>query len=146
MLGECRRFGLAEAALYIGKDRKPADLPALNITFGFHHVIILSVFLVFTMHITAFLTASALALATTSVASPVPELEPRVFENFRKQMLDAQNWYRDQHGAAPLTWNDNLAQNAKNWASKCSTDPRHQVRNGPVLVIDSRAKQFFPST
>ena len=80
------------------------------------------------MHITGFIKASVLALAAASVASPVPELEPRKFENFKKQMLDAQNWYRGQHGAAPLTWNDNLARNAKDWASKCSTNPRHQVR------------------
>ncbi|EGX88927.1 secretion pathway protein Sls2/Rcy1, putative [Cordyceps militaris CM01] len=69
--------------------------------------------------------AAILALATAASASPV-SVEG---SDFKKQTLDAHNWYRHQHSAAPLVWDDKLASNAESWASQCSSDPRHQPDN-----------------
>lgn len=73
-----------------------------------------------------FTKAGVLALAATVSASPVPELETRGLSGFEQQMLDAQNWYRSQHSASPLSWDYTLASNAQYWANQCTTG--HQVR------------------
>ncbi|KAH6665993.1 CAP domain-containing protein [Halenospora varia] len=39
---------------------------------------------------------------------------------FKRDMLAGQNWYRDQHGAIPLVWNDTIAAYAQNWANACN--------------------------
>ncbi|OAA52866.1 CAP domain protein [Cordyceps fumosorosea ARSEF 2679] len=59
-------------------------------------------------------------------APEAPKEKPAPGGDFKKQILDAQNWYRAQHSAPPLEWDDKLAQNAQAWASKCSENPRHQ--------------------
>ncbi|OAA44091.1 CAP domain protein [Beauveria brongniartii RCEF 3172] len=46
--------------------------------------------------------------------------------DFKSQMLAAHNWYRGQHSAAALKWDDNLASKSLAWASKCSDNPRHE--------------------
>ncbi|KAM3500685.1 hypothetical protein MY10362_006185 [Beauveria mimosiformis] len=46
--------------------------------------------------------------------------------DFKSQMLAAHNWYRGQHSAAALKWDDNLASKSLAWASKCSSNPRHE--------------------
>lgn len=75
--------------------------------------------------------AAVLALAAVGSATPVSvesrDIEAREHDDFRKEMLAAHNWYRGQHSAAPLAWDDNLAGNAHAWAAKCSENPRHQV-------------------
>ncbi len=76
--------------------------------------------------------AAILALAAVVSATPVSveahEIEAREHEDFKDQMIAAHNWYRDQHSAQPLQWDEGQALNAQAWASKCSKDPRHQVR------------------
>ncbi|EJP61540.1 CAP domain-containing protein [Beauveria bassiana ARSEF 2860] len=47
--------------------------------------------------------------------------------DFKSQMLAAHNWYRGQHSAAALKWDDNLASKSLAWASKCSENPRHDT-------------------
>ncbi|KAM3510873.1 hypothetical protein MY11210_005476 [Beauveria gryllotalpidicola] len=85
---------------------------------------------------------AVLALAAMAYATPVSfyasDLESGANESsdiksgagdssdFKSQMLAAHNWYRAQHSAAPLEWDDDLASNALAWASKCSENPRHQ--------------------
>ncbi|TQS33013.1 hypothetical protein Golomagni_06658 [Golovinomyces magnicellulatus] len=72
------------------------------------------------------------ALAASAAASPVPveetsTLEQRGFGNFRNDILAATNWYRHQHGAKPLKWNDKAAASAANWAKQCKW--QHQSGN-----------------
>ena len=71
--------------------------------------------------------AAIVACAAVAAATPVT-LEAREHDDFKKEMLAAHNWYRGQHSAAPLKWDDGLAKNALNWAKRCSENPRHQVR------------------
>ncbi|EPE30381.1 PR-1-like protein [Glarea lozoyensis ATCC 20868] len=39
--------------------------------------------------------------------------------NFKSQMLATHNYFRKQHSASDLTWNDNLADQSKEWAKGC---------------------------
>ncbi|OAA76027.1 CAP domain protein [Akanthomyces lecanii RCEF 1005] len=77
-----------------------------------------------------FFKAAVLALAAVASASPVSvearDIEAREHDDFKNQMLAAHNWYRGQHSAAPLQWDNNLANNAHAWAARCSENPRHQ--------------------
>jgi hypothetical protein len=41
-------------------------------------------------------------------------------ENFKSQMLATHNYFRKQHDASDLTWNDHLADQSKDWAEGCS--------------------------
>ncbi|KAF7953338.1 hypothetical protein EAE96_006549 [Botrytis aclada] len=43
-------------------------------------------------------------------------------EQFKIQILNAQNWYRAAHGALPLTWNDTLADSSSEWVAGCVWD------------------------
>lgn len=43
-------------------------------------------------------------------------------EQFKVQILNAQNWYRAAHGAMPLVWNDTLADSSSNWVAGCVWD------------------------
>lgn len=43
-------------------------------------------------------------------------------EQFKVQILNAQNWYRAAHGALPLVWNDTLADSSSNWVAGCVWD------------------------
>ncbi|CZS87969.1 uncharacterized protein RCO7_14005 [Rhynchosporium graminicola] len=38
---------------------------------------------------------------------------------FQKQVVDDHNFYRSQHGASPLKWNDQLALSSNDWVNKC---------------------------
>lgn len=67
---------------------------------------------------------AVLALARVATATPV-SLEAREHDDFKQQTLAAHNWYRSQHGAAPLEWDDDLENNARNWAQQCVQN--HQV-------------------
>lgn len=85
-----------------------------------------------TMLADIFSKTAILALAAVASASPVSvearDIEAREHDDFKNQMIAAHNWYRGQHSAAPLQWDNNLANNAHAWAAKCSENPRHQVR------------------
>ncbi|KGQ06273.1 Cell wall protein PRY3 [Beauveria bassiana D1-5] len=66
----------------------------------------------------------------TEPGQPEPsETEPGAGDSsdFKSQMLAAHNWYRGQHSAAALKWDDNLASKSLAWASKCSENPRHDT-------------------
>ncbi|KAF7892428.1 uncharacterized protein EAF01_010508 [Botrytis porri] len=43
-------------------------------------------------------------------------------EQFRIQILNAQNWYRATHGALPLVWNYTLANSSSDWVAGCVWD------------------------
>ncbi|KAK6603000.1 SCP-like extracellular protein [Botrytis cinerea] len=43
-------------------------------------------------------------------------------EQFKVQILNAQDWYRAAHGALPLVWNDTLADSSSNWVAGCVWD------------------------
>lgn len=43
-------------------------------------------------------------------------------DQFKIQILNAQNWYRAAHGALPLVWNDTLADSSSKWVAGCVWD------------------------
>jgi len=61
-------------------------------------------------HTTGGATADAASDATTGGAPSGSDIS---------QYLDAHNGFRAQHGASPLTWSDNLASKAQEWANQC---------------------------
>lgn len=66
-------------------------------------------------------------LAAVASASPVVQARQTPSGDFRQQMLDSHNYYRSQHDAGDLTWNDDAARNAQNWVNQCNFN--HQVRS-----------------
>ena len=77
------------------------------------------------MFINAITKVAILVLAAVGVISAVP-LEVRDHEDFEYKMLQASNWYRSQHGANALSWDQGLADYAANHASYCTRN--HSVR------------------
>lgn len=65
-----------------------------------------------------------LGFAAVASATPVA-MEARQSGDFRQEMLDAHNFFRAQHGANPVSWNDDAAAVAQNWANQCRW--QHQV-------------------
>ncbi|TGO52545.1 hypothetical protein BCON_0139g00110 [Botryotinia convoluta] len=74
---------------------------------------------------------------TSTTSSPnkiqtsVPPLSTQAFpketgfstpDQFKIQILNAQNWYRAAHGALPLIWNDTLADSSSKWVAGCVWD------------------------
>lgn len=57
------------------------------------------------------LTATGMAMAAPAKREPSGD--------FKGQMLDAHNFFRKQHSADPLVWDDKLATKALNWAKGC---------------------------
>lgn len=88
-----------------------------------------------------FVKTAVLALAAVATADSVKlerrELDRREHDDFRSQMLGSHNWYRAQHSAGPLQWNDGLANDATNWARACSENPRHSVCTLRSLKMNS---------
>lgn len=74
---------------------------------------------------TLFSSLGVVALAGSTGATPI-DLNARDSSSFNNEMLAAHNYYRAQHGASPLRWNNQLANNAQNWANRCRFG--HQVR------------------
>ncbi|OAQ68639.1 extracellular SCP domain-containing protein Pry1 [Pochonia chlamydosporia 170] len=62
---------------------------------------------------------SLLAVSGIVAAAPT-ELEARQSGNFKAEMIEAHNFFRGQHSAQPLTWNENLANKAQSWANTCN--------------------------
>ncbi|KAF7881276.1 hypothetical protein EAF00_011949 [Botryotinia globosa] len=58
-------------------------------------------------------------------------------EQFKLQILNAQNWYRAAHGALPLIWNDTLADSSSKWVAGCVWDlePTPGIGKSFVSVI-----------
>ncbi|KAH8647614.1 CAP domain-containing protein [Tricladium varicosporioides] len=71
-------------------------------------------------------TSSAAPVVVESVAAAAPatiDVKASTYTDeaiFKRDMLAGQNWYRDQHGASPLVWNDSIAAYAQNWANACN--------------------------
>ncbi|KAJ4150208.1 hypothetical protein LMH87_010967 [Akanthomyces muscarius] len=63
--------------------------------------------------------AAVLALAAIGSVSAAP-LEVRAHEDFQEMMLKTTNWYRSQHGAEPVSWDQGLADYAVNYANTCA--------------------------
>ncbi|KID86053.1 Allergen V5/Tpx-1-related protein [Metarhizium guizhouense ARSEF 977] len=57
-------------------------------------------------------------LTATGMAMAAPT-EKRQSGDFKGEMLAAHNFFRSQHGADPLTWDDGLANKAQKWAQGC---------------------------
>lgn len=70
--------------------------------------------------------AGLVALAGSAVATP---LEPRgpPSGDFKAIMIKGHDWYRSQHQADNLKWNDEAAKNAQSWVNNCKFE--HQVCN-----------------
>ncbi|TWU74604.1 hypothetical protein ED733_000997 [Metarhizium rileyi] len=62
---------------------------------------------------------SVLAATGLSAAAPT-QVEERQGGDFQGEMIAAHNFYRGQHDAKPLSWNNNLAIDAQNWANTCN--------------------------
>ncbi|KAF7874344.1 hypothetical protein EAF04_003016 [Stromatinia cepivora] len=59
---------------------------------------------------------SAPPLSTQALAKETGFSTP---DQFKIQILQAQNWYRAAHGAEPLVWNDTLADTSSDWVARC---------------------------
>ncbi|KAL3496486.1 CAP domain-containing protein [Aspergillus germanicus] len=77
-----------------------------------------------TVTITAVQTATATATATTSPEIPQ---DPSYTSSslFKSSVLSTTNDYRAEHNASALTWNDTLADYAKQWAKGCIWEHSH---------------------
>ena len=58
---------------------------------------------------------TAVGVASLSAGSIMIERRAPVLDD----VLNAHNDFRAQHGAAPLTWSDTLANAAQSWADRC---------------------------
>lgn len=74
----------------------------------------------------SFTTLAAVGTALAGVASSSPVEARAPTGNFKDVMIKGHNWYRDQHAAAALRWDDGAAANAANWVKNCKFE--HQVR------------------
>ncbi|OAQ96839.1 hypothetical protein LLEC1_03878 [Akanthomyces lecanii] len=63
--------------------------------------------------------AAVLAIAAVGSISAAP-LEVRGPEDFQEMMLQTTNWYRSQHSAEPVSWDQDLADYATNHANTCT--------------------------
>jgi len=70
------------------------------------------------------------AASTITVSSPPAPTSTTYTSDttFRNSILDAHNFYRDEHNASALTWNTTSAAYALDWASKC----QFQHTGGPT--------------
>jgi len=69
--------------------------------------------------------STALADVSTTIitmtAPPVPASTSYTNDQtFQNDMLAATNFYRSEHGVAPLAWNATSAKYAVNWSSACN--------------------------
>ncbi|OAA70289.1 Allergen V5/Tpx-1-related protein [Cordyceps fumosorosea ARSEF 2679] len=61
---------------------------------------------------------AVLALVAVGAVSSAP-LETRDRDDFKNKMLEGTNWYRSQHGAKALSWDQDLEDYAANYARAC---------------------------
>lgn len=69
------------------------------------------------------LAAAAAALVGVATAGPIEARAPT--GNFKDVMIKGHNWYRGEHAAGPLHWDDGAAANANAWVQNCKFE--HQV-------------------
>ncbi|KAL5052155.1 CAP domain-containing protein [Aspergillus fruticulosus] len=70
--------------------------------------------------ITGTATATAIATATTTTTPEVPEDSSYTSPNqFKSSILETTNAYRAAHNASDLSWDETLANYAKDWAKGC---------------------------
>jgi uncharacterized protein YkwD len=70
---------------------------------------------------------SAVLILSASLALAAPQssqdssvsVEYTSDSNFQKTMINVTNLYRQQHNASQLTWNESLAEYAKDWSEDC---------------------------
>jgi uncharacterized protein YkwD len=68
-------------------------------------------------------TALSQTVSTVVVTMAAPQSTSPSYtsdQTFQNDMLAATNFYRSEHGAAALTWNDTSATYAASWSSKCN--------------------------
>ncbi|KAL2071490.1 hypothetical protein VTL71DRAFT_12725 [Oculimacula yallundae] len=83
-----------------------------------------------TISILCILASQALAQNDTCIVPVI--FEPAILHNrepidpsfadsaqFQKEVIDDHNWYRSQHSASLLKWNDDLAKSSNDWVNKC---------------------------
>lgn len=54
--------------------------------------------------------------------------------NFKTQMLATHNYFRKQHDASALTWNDKLAEESRSWAAGCKFEHSGMPGGGENLA------------
>ncbi|TGO41604.1 hypothetical protein BHYA_0019g00350 [Botrytis hyacinthi] len=65
-------------------------------------------------------------------------------DQFKIQILNAQNWYRAAHGALPLIWNDKLADSSSKWVAGCVWDLESEP--GPTNSTKQFTQMVWKST
>ena len=73
------------------------------------------------MHVSKVLGAALLGAATSSPVGGKRE------DSFQNEMIASHNYFRAQHSADDLVWDENIAQDAQNWANTCNF--YHDVSN-----------------
>ncbi|QUC17245.1 uncharacterized protein UV8b_01486 [Ustilaginoidea virens] len=66
------------------------------------------------MHVSKVLGAALLGAATSSPVGGKRE------DSFQNEMIASHNYFRAQHSADDLVWDENIAQDAQNWANTCN--------------------------
>ena len=71
-------------------------------------------------------------ISTSLLSRQETNSDPSFTDNttFQTQILEYQNWFRQQHNVSFLAWNDNLATSSFNWAQQCIW--AHSVRCPPL--------------
>ncbi len=90
----------------------------------------------YTMFTNVLTKATVLALAAIGSSSATP-LEAR--NDFSEKMLEATNWWRAQHGANPVSWDQSLADAATDWANQCQM--RHSVRSSHTFTLTHKRRR-----
>lgn len=70
-------------------------------------------------------------------------------DQFKDQVLDYHNFFREQHGAEDLSWNASIAGMAEEWASNCNfkhsvISSRTALEAGNLLIIARTASRAEP--
>jgi len=92
-------------------------------------------------------TVSTVMATVTAAPAPVPTSTQYTNDTeFRNATLTAHNFYRSEHNATALVWNETSAKFAENWASKCSFE--HTVCLGSfrylfMLYCSSKARRYL---
>lgn len=77
------------------------------------------------------LAAAAAAFAGLATANPIEARAPT--GNFKDIMIKGHNWYRGEHSAGPMHWDDGAAANANNMVQACKFE--HQVNTPCTHII-----------
>lgn len=85
------------------------------------------------MAVTSFTALTAAVVASVAAASPIKARDP--MDDFQNVMINGHNWYRGEHAATALTWDDDAASNAAAWVNNCVFE--HQVSYLCLLLFRS---------